>query len=98
MPSAEAFVDLDSPILKYLDFLLPLIELAVDRLSLSVTLLLIQRGYPCIPRSVFCKFAYLIGRNDGNESDGGLGNSNPVLWRAELTNTESDWIVTSQKM
>jgi hypothetical protein len=84
VPSAIAFVDPDSPVLKYLDFHLPEIKLAVDRLRLSVTRLLIQRGYPCIPRSLYPEFVYLMARNDCNESDGGLGNSYPALWKSNL--------------
>jgi hypothetical protein len=60
VPYAEAFVNPDNPVLKYLDFLLPLIEPAVDRLRLSVTHLLIQRVYPCIPRSCFFLNLYIL--------------------------------------
>lgn len=56
LPSIEAFVNLNSLVLKYLDFLLPLIELAVDLLRLTVTHLLIQRVYPCIPLSLLPEF------------------------------------------
>ena len=85
MPSAEAFVNPNNSILKYLDFLLPLIEPTVDWLRLSVTHLLIQGGYPCIPRSLFPKFIYLMGRNNGNKLDS-LGNSYPTIWTTDLTN------------
>lgn len=91
MSPTETFVGPDSPVLKYLGFLLPLIEQAVDRLRLSVTQLLIQRGYPCIPLSLFPEFVYLMGRNDGNDSDG-LGNSYPVNWTTGLINADESRI------
>ena len=62
-----------SHIFRYLNFLLPLIELVVDRHRLSVTHLLIQKGYPFIPRSLLPNFIYLMGHNDGSDYDG-LGN------------------------
>lgn len=87
VPSAEAFVGPNSPVLEYLRFLLPFIEPAVDRLRLSVTHLLIQRGYPCISRSLFPKLIYLMGHDNELDSDG-LGHSYPAIWKADLTSAD----------
>ena len=56
VPLIEFFVGLDSPMLKYLDFLLLLVKLEVDHLWLSVTHLLIQQGYLYIPHLLFWAF------------------------------------------
>jgi hypothetical protein len=73
--------------LQYLDFLLPLVEPKVDHPRLSVTHLLIQLGYPCIPCLLLLSLLYLMGRNDEEEFDG-LGKAYQALWRLSLTSTD----------
>jgi hypothetical protein len=67
VPSAEPFVDPYNPILKYLNFLLPVFEPSLGHLCLWVTHLLIQQGYPLIPRKLVPELLYLVGRNDGDD-------------------------------
>lgn len=91
IPSAEPFVSPNSPVLDYLHFLLPLIEPAVGRLQLSVTHLLIQGSYPCIPRLLVLSLLYIMGHNDGSDSDG-MGDSYLALSRSALTLVDKAWI------
>ena len=83
VPFVESFVDPNSPIFKYLDFLLPVIEPSFGHLRLWVTHLLIQQGYHIIPRSLIHELLYLMGRKDGDADI--LANTYPTTWKTKIT-------------
>jgi hypothetical protein len=86
--SFRPFVNLDSPMLKYLNFLLPLLEPVVNHLQLSVSHLLVQSGYPCIPRLLIPSVFYIIGRDDNGLDSNDMGESYPALWRSALMSVD----------
>jgi hypothetical protein len=64
VPSAEHFVNPNNPIMKYLDFLLPILKPSLGQIRLWVShLLLQQRHSPTLQKSI-PEPLYLMGRKD----------------------------------
>jgi hypothetical protein len=87
VPFAEYFVNSKNPFLKYLDFLLPILEPSLDQICLWASYLLSQSQNFSNPQSLASELSPKIGQKETDATDaaGAVDTSHPRLWRTEIT-------------
>jgi hypothetical protein len=85
IPSAEHFLNPENPSLKYLAFLIPILEPSLGQIRLWVSHLLFQQHSPTLHRPI-SEPLYLMGRKDVDDDI--LGTTYPVTWKTEITGAD----------